>query len=84
MNLYYKVTIWNENKNLKEFNFLLKPVASCCEYLNPTIVKQYYEHSMKKIFEFITKLEDDFKDKVNYFQTQIGYYQKGSLTHVKI
>lgn len=39
---------------------------------------------MKKIFDFITKLEDDFKDKVNYFQTHIAYYQKESLTHVKI
>ncbi len=51
-------------KDISEFCFLLKPMATCSSYLNNIIVTRLFESSLTRIYEFIKKLEgEEFKDK---------------------
>jgi hypothetical protein len=50
---------------IKEFNLLLRPLATCIDFLNQNYIKSQFEGSFLRLFEFIKKLEgEDFKDKV--------------------
>ncbi len=52
----------------QEFNTLLKPLATCSSFLNDTLILNYFENSIRRIYEFIKAMSDeDFKDKVYKF-----------------
>lgn len=50
---------------LKELNLLLKPLATCCSFLNRELFVRLLEETFRRILEIIKKLDkDDFKEKV--------------------
>lgn len=50
---------------LKEVNLLLRPIATCSEYLNMDLMRVVFENTFRRLIESIKNLQgDDFKDKV--------------------
>ena len=73
----FQMTIMNSI--LKELNLLLKPLASCCSFLNRELFVRLLEDTFRRILELIKKLDkDDFKEKVTGHSNQ-PLFLKGSI-----
>jgi ubiquitin carboxyl-terminal hydrolase 9/24 len=51
------------SSDLNEYNILLKPVATCCEFLNTVVIQSLFADPITKVVDFIKKLDEGFKDK---------------------
>ena len=66
---------------MKEFNLILKPLATCCEFLNSKVFCALFTNGISRVIDFIKKLDydDSFKDKVSLIKTCFEFLKLKSI-----